>query len=359
MLRETSESLQGHAGDTASQEEPGLPPLRSVSRGVVASLLHPIAARLWQRSDRQEAWALFEKVRAAAPEVLIPGRELKPLIAALEASGLLGVETVAYFPQASLGVVDYYTMSSATLREGLTRFVQCLKVFTDALPVALVEEGDLARFVLRERNRPRLSRRLAEFFFALVATRCREAVGPRMQFREVAWIHPEMDRKDACEAFFGAPNRFGCEEDALVFDASLLDCALLTSDPSVSLTLDEHVRKVGERARYDAFLEQVRAAVARSLPAAPKVSLLARSLGVSTRTLQRRLSERGTHLQALLDDVRRQRAIALLEDRSVPVALLAERLGFAESAPFFRAFRRWTGTTPAVFRARKDGSARR
>ncbi|WP_169796730.1 helix-turn-helix domain-containing protein [Chondromyces crocatus] len=331
------------------------PSSRSVTPGVVASLVQPVAARLWQRSHRDEARALFEKVRGAAPETLIPGRELKPLLAALEASGLLGLHLVALFPQASLGFVDYYTMSSATLREGLQRFVHCIGVFVDAIPLSLVVEGDEARLVLRERNRPRLSRRLAEFFFGLVATRCREAVGPAMEFRSVSWIHPERDQQAACEAFFGAPNHFGCEEDALAFDASLLDCPLLTADPAVSLALDEHVRRLGDRARRDEFVEAVRVAVARTLPGAPKVSLLARALGVSTRTLQRRLSERGTHLQALLDEVRRERAVALLEDPKVPIATLAERLGFAESAPFFRAFRRWTGTTPAVFRSRKNG----
>ncbi len=77
--------------------------------------------------------------------------------------------------------------------------------------------------------------------------------------------------------------------------------------------------------------------------------VVARALGVSPRTLRRRLTESGTSYQALFDEVRAERAAVLLTRRALPVEQVADRLGFAEAASFIHAFRRWYGTTPSSY----------
>jgi AraC-like DNA-binding protein len=71
---------------------------------------------------------------------------------------------------------------------------------------------------------------------------------------------------------------------------------------------------------------------------------------MSTRTVQRRLEEHGTSYQDLVDDVRAAMARALLRDRARSIIDVAFELGYADLKGFYRAFRRWTGTTPAEFR---------
>ena len=78
---------------------------------------------------------------------------------------------------------------------------------------------------------------------------------------------------------------------------------------------------------------------------------VARRLGIHPRTLGRRLQESGTTFQALLDDMRAQRAKHLLLDTFLPVARIAAAVGYEDPTIFSRAFARWTGRTPSAFRA--------
>ena len=80
------------------------------------------------------------------------------------------------------------------------------------------------------------------------------------------------------------------------------------------------------------------------------VTTIGREMGVSARTLSRRLVEEGTSFRDIQDQVRHQLAVALLGDASVSIAEVAFFLGYAEPAPFHRSFKRWTGTTPQVHR---------
>ena len=83
----------------------------------------------------------------------------------------------------------------------------------------------------------------------------------------------------------------------------------------------------------------------------------ARRLRTSARTLQRRLGAEGTSVAKLLDELRRTRAEAYLE-MGLSISEVSYLVGFAEPSVFFRAFKRWTGETPADFRLRSRGSER-
>ncbi len=145
--------------------------------------------------------------------------------------------------------------------------------------------------------------------------------------------------------------RFGQPAHRLVFDAAILDIPLRSPDPvALELARDQCEREL--RALVDAgFVGRVRHAIdggdgLRMLPA------VARTLHVSTRTLKRKLAAHGTTFTALVDDLRRQRALLLIEDAGLTLAEVAARLGYSEPPNFTRAFRRWTGVTPAAYRAR-------
>jgi AraC-like DNA-binding protein len=84
----------------------------------------------------------------------------------------------------------------------------------------------------------------------------------------------------------------------------------------------------------------------------PSADHIAGLLGMSRRTLMRRLLEQGTRFQALLDEVRLGLAERALISEDAGIAEIAERLGFAEAAAFRHAFKRWTGMTPSEYRAR-------
>lgn len=101
----------------------------------------------------------------------------------------------------------------------------------------------------------------------------------------------------------------------------------------------------------DSPVGRVRAGIEALLPSAT-LSKVARRLGASPRTLQRWLASEGTSFAALVEEVRRARALALVE-AGASIAEVAWMLGYSEPSAFHRAFRRWTGTTPAQWRARE------
>jgi AraC-like DNA-binding protein len=109
-------------------------------------------------------------------------------------------------------------------------------------------------------------------------------------------------------------------------------------------------RRVGER-RAD-LVEQVRAAVQERLGAGrPSKTSIARSLGMSGRTLHRRLAEAGTTYDRVVHEARARRALELLVRPGVGTYDVAMAAGYRGTASFFRAFRAWTGMTPAAYRA--------
>jgi AraC-like DNA-binding protein len=84
---------------------------------------------------------------------------------------------------------------------------------------------------------------------------------------------------------------------------------------------------------------------------------VARAIGLGERTLQRRLGERGTSFERLFQDVRRQRTLELLAQESLSIQAVALETGYHDASSFHRAFRAWTGVTPAVYRARLKAAA--
>ena len=82
----------------------------------------------------------------------------------------------------------------------------------------------------------------------------------------------------------------------------------------------------------------------------PKIDAVAQELGMSSRTLMRRLADQGLTYKSLLDEVRRKLALQYLKDRRINLKQVAYLLGYSEASAFYHAFRRWTGSTPVQHR---------
>jgi len=117
-----------------------------------------------------------------------------------------------------------------------------------------------------------------------------------------------------------------------------------------------HDRFAGEylaRFSESRVTHKARQVLCRLLPQGePKREVVAQTLHLSQRTLQRRLQEEGTSFQTLLDDTRRELAEQYLAQPSMTLLEIAYLLGFADPSNFFRAFRRWFDATPGEYRAR-------
>lgn len=152
------------------------------------------------------------------------------------------------------------------------------------------------------------------------------------------------------------PNlHFGAGEDRVVMDAAQWATPLPGGDAVLRSVLAEHAEiLVNDLPDPDPEpLDDVSAALADALPRGrPELAFVAGQLGVSPRTLQRRLSEQGITWSSLLARTRFALAERLLADPALSVDEVAVLLGYAEASTFHRAFRQWTGQTPGAWRAR-------
>jgi AraC-like DNA-binding protein len=154
---------------------------------------------------------------------------------------------------------------------------------------------------------------------------------------------------------FGAPVEFEAPIDRLSFPAASLDWPQITASASLDSVLEGYARRmVDALPRGSALLGQVREAVRTSLgDGGATLPQLARGLGMSERTLQRRLDEEGLSVRQIVDEVRRELALAYLDEKTFSIAEIAFALAFSDQAAFHRAFVRWTSRTPGEYRRRQ------
>ncbi len=145
--------------------------------------------------------------------------------------------------------------------------------------------------------------------------------------------------------------RFAQPAHRLVFDAHLLDSPLVMADASaMQLARDQCERELAALGKQRSFVARVRALLLMQGPErVVPLEDAARHLGMSSRTFKRRLEKDATSYSKLVEELRLDQATELLRSE-LSIAEIAERLGYSDAANFTRAFRRWTGQSPRVFR---------
>jgi AraC-like DNA-binding protein len=151
--------------------------------------------------------------------------------------------------------------------------------------------------------------------------------------------------------FFRAPVHNQAAGCWLVFDSAVLELPVLGADSNLfallSSTADTLLAAARARRR---FADRVRQAMLPLIRDGCRIDEVAAALAMSPRTLQRRLEGEGTTFGAVFDATRQAAALEYLRDPAVGIKEAAFRVGFSEPSTFYRAFRRWTGATPAHFR---------
>jgi AraC-like DNA-binding protein len=107
---------------------------------------------------------------------------------------------------------------------------------------------------------------------------------------------------------------------------------------------------MAERPGEPDLVRQIRAACLNSSRKFPTAEEMAEQLGLSLRTLHRRLASEDFSYQEILDNMRRTVAIEFLENTHLQIDQIAERVGFSDAASFRKAFRKWTGASPTRYR---------
>ena len=264
----------------------------------------------------------------------------------------LGVETTSDYED----VAVLATLHSATLGEGLQRLARYKRLVCPEKVWIDVEDGEARlrfEWLLAEDDPPRL---VTDLFFAFILGLAQRGTAKPVRPRRI-----ELTRRRANEAMlrrhFRCELRFDAPYNLMVFDAATLELPMVNRNaqllsvlvPGLELAVSRDDR---ERTLVDDVGLALRDAMCGARPA---IANVAKSLGMSARTMQRRLGELGTTYQIILDDVRRRLARRLLANTDLGMGEIAFVLGFEEVNSFMRAFHGWEKTTPAKWRARAGG----
>jgi AraC-like DNA-binding protein len=188
---------------------------------------------------------------------------------------------------------------------------------------------------------------------AMMLNVMRALCGPRFMPVEARFAHRRPEDVRPFRKFFQVPVRYDAERYALVFSSDWLHESGTGSDPELRRLLQKQIDALGVKYSYD-FRESVRSVLRSALltghASADEVAAL---FSMHTRTLGRRLDDFGTCFQELVDEGRYEIARQMLEYTALDVGEIAIALGYTRPSAFARAFRRWSGTTPALWRANR------
>ena len=259
---------------------------------------------------------------------------------------------------ASMRCADYGAFglawkSALNLRGSCERAERYARALTNVASYQVREAEEGVYMELHRDGARTLGLRLSnEATIASIAAISQEVSTTQFQPLEVFFRHRSPGSTVPHERHFGCPVRFATELDAVLISHEQAQQPNRLGDRSILKFFDAHLDE--ELSKYDdnaALERRVRILVSQALSAGvPKVSNIAGDLGLSGRTLQRRLSERGYSFQNLVDESRRELAERLLEETEYPLAQVAFLTGFSEQSALNRAFKRWAGQTPRSYR---------
>lgn len=248
-------------------------------------------------------------------------------------------------------VVSLAAMHSATLGEGLQRLARYKRLVCPER-ISIEVKGGEARlrfqWLLATEPPPAM---LTDIIFAGVTN-----LAQRGTMKPVKPRRLELNRRRASETMlrehFRCELRFGAPHDLLVFDEAALALPMVHRNAQLHAMLVPGLElAVGQDDHARTLIDDVRVALGETIVGdRPAIRTIAKSLGMSPRTMQRRLGELGTTYQEVLDDVRRHAAQRLLAETDLGIGEVAFCLGFEEVNSFTRAFHAWEGATPARWR---------
>ena len=242
-------------------------------------------------------------------------------------------------------------LSARSFRDAIERSAR-YKQLTCPEKIRLLERGDECAikfvWVLAHEQEPAL---LVDVCFAWILTLGQRGTGLPLRPKRVEF-HRALANREMYEAHFRCSVKFKAPQNALIFSKSDMDLPFVTYNADLLATVAPQLEvELSEQLAQKTFSEQAKGILKQLLAGQrPGIQDLARELHLSTRTLQRRLTDQGITLKRLLEVARRELARHYLLHSSRELNETAYLLGYEDANSFFRAFHQWEGTSPGQWR---------
>jgi AraC-like DNA-binding protein len=328
-----------------------------VSVGLTQAILDTLRTLNVAAPDALLAEAGIDTRQLEKPENRIPLEQQQALWQlAMERSGseAFGLHFARSVQPTAFGLLGYMAMNCRDIADCFDAVVKYQFLAGQGGEFSLQSEKELVtlRYTPVNPQHPATAQRVVAMLAANVSFG-RWLVGAAFIPRRVEFNQAAPADLSEYEEFFGCPVRFGGGRDALVFDQAVTALQVPNASEELLLLLSERANRLLEGLSHQSGIAgRIASLLATQLTdTLPDKTLIASQLGMSERTLQRRLKEEGTSFQEILDSARHYLAQELLRNTALPLNQVAVQLGFAEPSAFFRAFRKWQGCTPGQYRS--------
>ena len=333
--------------------QPAAPP--TIESGSVRPLVDALERLGYARAGLLAACGLEER-QIADPDGRVPCTVFGDLVCHAQRArprANLGLHVAQATPLGAFPLVDYLVVSCASVGEGLRNLARYYRLAAPGCELELTEteEG------LRIRSSLPGEAFAEQYGTSVALLHLRRESEGRALARYVSFLHPPDDVAEF-EAVLGCPVRAGAAWSGYVMSKETLALPMNRRDSILFSVLEQQAaEQLAKKPARGDIVSQVRQAIVRGLAeGCLGIDDVARELAMTSRTLQRRLADRATTFQTVLEDTRRQAAERHLRGDGLSIAEISYALGYSEPAAFHRAFRRWTGATPQTFRARGRGA---
>lgn len=268
-----------------------------------------------------------------------------------------GLKVGTEFTPMSISGVGFALQSAATLREAVVMVQRFQRLISDGGRFQVLA-GNTATWLVYHPRQGRLafSPHQIEAVLAAVVGFANWVTGTRVQPQRVQFSQARLGPLQGYETAFHCPVEFEQAFSGVLMDNAVLDKPLPQADPQLAQVHERYTTaRLAALSMNSASVPEIRRwLMARLGPVLPRRAEASEALGISERTLARRLKAQGQTFEGLLDDIRREKALQAMADNNASLPEIAEALGFAEVSTFYRAFRRWTGSPPVRWQKQRS-----
>lgn len=307
------------------------------------------ASRLLEGTTLENGWLDSEESYITYPDYI---RLIRNALDVTKDSSL-GLKLGQTVNLAMFGTFGYALMSSRTLEDAADVFLK----YQD-LPGQLTRiskrQGDSEWVILFEPLYPFEDQALVYAMEEVLSTTyygMSFLVNQKIGLTEICLKYPEPGHARLYEEMFHCPVRFLASENRMRLDARFFNLPVFTANRSVyeyCTTFCEEMLKGLKKS--DLFVDQIRNIIMSSIGRFQKIGEMAKELGISTRSLNRRLQERNTSYKRIMNEVRSDLSKRYLENTNLSIDQIANLVGFSETTTFRKAFKLWTGRSPSKHR---------
>lgn len=251
----------------------------------------------------------------------------------------------------SFHALGFSWMVSDTLREAWHRAQRYYQIVSNVLTIEIQEGPDESAFCYVKIPGQTYAKEAIDAFSAtMISMAMSVSAGQLRPLRVELEREPPGDPASFCK-YFPCDIRFSAGHNKIYFKNSDLDKSLPSANREIALKNDEVVQNYLSRLLQQSLTKQVTEKIITALTMGePSQSLVADSLNMSSRNLQRKLKDEATSFRQLLDEVRKNLAQRYLTHSQQSIIEITYQLGFQDPSNFTRAFKRWFGMSPTAFR---------